>query len=598
MSFQTLAEGLVLVACVLGALTLIGLPLRLALQTWADDAITVPTPLLGIGVVVVVGWYWYSPFGGVRPLAIGLMAIGAVVGTVDLIRRWSGWRAAWAAATARLGLAVAVSVGVFLVLLVAWGSLFSGPSMVNAVGGNADMANYAMIGQHVADEGPDVAGPVVGNDIGARAQSSFDFGSLAVVAATAVGPFGDVYRYQMPLSAVVVGIIAYVIAGLLGRLAPDRRGLTWLGGVAAICPILFAYLWSYYFLNELLAIALVLAACVAIVHGAARPTTRSRLAHGAAAAITLAPLLASYPHMALAGPLVLVPALFFSGGVARLGPRLGRLALQGIGVLAVAMLLLPTLAWRLPDALRDLSNVDAGWPLPGFLPSEILGFVSTTDPRHDSVVEWVPSIVILAVVLGAAVWLVRARHAPALGRFAIVLFPLALASYWYAYQSAGGPSYRQWKWITFFTPLLVGTAVVVVMVSVAVLVRRLTERPERFALAACVAYCVVASVNSGTVGFAIGSTGPGLEVTNDLTTLGTNPGLAGIEELNVAVNPFWETVWVSYFLRDRTALRLQGSSAFVESAPAPGWTLQHRGAPTDGALEVRPVNATFELVRR
>ncbi len=185
--------------------------------------------------------------------------------------------------------------------------------------------------------------PIAGFDLGERAQESFDFGSLAVTAATAVGPFDAVYRYQMPLVAVIVGLIAYVIADLLGRLAPERRRVTWLAGVAAICPILFAYLWSNYFLNELLAIALVLAACVAIVHGATRPTTRSRLAHGAAAAIALSPLLASYPHMALAGPIVVVPALFLACGFGQLGPRLVRLGVQGIGTLAVAMLLLPTL---------------------------------------------------------------------------------------------------------------------------------------------------------------------------------------------------------------------------------------------------------------
>ncbi len=57
-----------------------------------------------------------------------------------------------------MGAALAVSVGVFLVLLVAWGSILAGPSLVNAVGGNSDMAAYAVVGQHVADDGPDTAG--------------------------------------------------------------------------------------------------------------------------------------------------------------------------------------------------------------------------------------------------------------------------------------------------------------------------------------------------------------------------------------------------------------------------------------------------------
>ena len=462
-----------------------------------------------------------------------------------------------------MGILSAVSVGVLLVLLVVWGSILAGPSLVNAVGSNSDMAAYAVVGQHVADDGPDTAGAIAGFDMGERAQQSFDFGSLAVTAATAVGPFDAVYRYQMPLVAVLVGLIAYVIADLLGRLAPARRRVTWLAGIAAICPILFAYLWSNYFLNELLAIALVLAACVAIVHGATRPTTRAYWPTVPPRRLRRRPCWPptrtwpwpgrSWSYQRCSSPAGSArPAARAVGRPGHRHPAPWRCCCSRPSV------------WRLPTALRDLSSVDAGWKLPGFPPSEILGFVSTVEPHHGSVAQWIPSVVILAVIAVAAVWLVRGRHAPALGRFTFVLFPLALASYWYVYRSGG-------------RALVTAVEVDHVLHAGARRHRRcrrhgqhrgagaqVDDRPERIASAAGIAYCVVASANSGTVGYAVGSTGPSLAVTSDLATLDTNPGLDGIEELNVDVAPYWETMWVSYFLRDRARVAARGALRLLD----------------------------------
>ncbi len=555
-----------------------------------------PTPFLGMGVVVVIGWYWYGPFGGLRPLTLGLVGFGVVTSVVLVIVNRLEWRCAGREIARRLSTAGIVAAGVAAVLTLSWGALFAGPFATNGAHSNNDMPSYALLGQFVADHGPDEAGPIVGYPLGDRTQSSFDFGVVAVVAAASVGPIGETWRSQMPIMAVAVGLVAFVLARMFELLVRDRRRLAALAGVAGICPMLVALMWSSYYLNEVLAISIVIAVTVAVVQGAAQHGRRTRLAFVVASGVTLAPVVASYPHMALAGPAILLPGLFLACGVRNAVRRVIALGAQCVGTAVVTFVLLPSVIWHVPAIVRYLSRVDAGFALPGFLPAEVLGFVSTIDPRHHGAMQWVPSIAIVAVIAAAAAYVIIRTQASELGRFALVFLFFAFTSYAIVFVSQG-PSYRQWKWITFFTPAVTGTAVMVVVVALVALLDGRVRRPERGVFLLGFAYCVVAVSNSGDLGFGVGSR-PALILTVDQTTIDASPALEGIAALNIDVSPFWETMWLTYFLRDRAALRLAQPSYYAIAAPAPGWTLQRRDAPTNGAVEVRVVNDTYQLVRR
>ena len=66
-------------------------------------------------------------------------------------------------------------------------------------------------------------------------------------------------------------------------------------------------MWSSYYLNEVLAISIVIAVTVAVVQGAAQHGRRTRPAFVVASGVALGAVVASYPHMALAGPAILCP---------------------------------------------------------------------------------------------------------------------------------------------------------------------------------------------------------------------------------------------------------------------------------------------------
>jgi hypothetical protein len=597
MLVETAAEYFFLVACVLAALGLLGLPVRLGLRALAGEPLTLPTPLVGVAVAVIGGWYLYGPIDGLRSVYRVGYALGAAALVAWLIaRRWT-LRADLRELVGKLGRPAAIAGGTALVMVFAFGSVLSVryPTIVTA--GNQDVANYALVGQHIADQGPGDEGPIVGFDLGDRATASFDFGPVAVVVgASAAGPFDDVWRYLMPLIGVVSGLVAYSVALCLDRVLPGRRLLTTIAGIASICPFLFQYLVSQYFLNQLIAISVVVMLCLLLVHGSTRRSLRARGAFVLAAGLLVAVLVASYPHVVLFGPLLLLPPLFVADGFRDVVRRILALVVQGVAALLVGFVLLPTLALRVPDTLRLLSGTSAGWLLPGFLPAEVLGDLSTPYPVHAGTRTWMMSIVVLFLLAAAAAYAMAKRVAAPLGRFAVALFASCFVSYAVVFVSEG-PSYRQWKWITQYTPVLVGTGLLLAMVATVQLLRSFGSGAQAAAVAGGVAYCVLVSMDAAAATFPLGRPFPPATVPLDLSSLETAPQLASIDELNVDVAPYWEATWVAYFLRDHD-LRLVDPSAYAIAEPTATWTLQRVDSPGPvAALEVIPINATYQLVR-
>src|SRR5205814_5379383 len=111
---------------------------------------------------------------------------------------------------------------------------------------------------------------------------------------------------------------------------------------------------------------------------------------------------------------------------------------------------------------RHFQQTDAGWTLPGFLPVELLGFIRAETP-HPSAARWIWSGVAIGLFVLSA-WALRKREA-VISRFGVAVVLLILGSYGAVFLKEGGPSYRQWKWITFFQPLFV--AVIVATVALA-----------------------------------------------------------------------------------------------------------------------------------
>ena len=186
--------------------------------------------------------------------------------------------------------------------------------------------------------------------------------------------------------------------------------------------------------------------------------------------------------------------------------------------------------------------------------------------------------------LGASVAPLLAGIAPILVSYAIV--------YW----REGGPTYRQWKWITFFIPLVVAF-VVALFLLVALTAPRRTEAWRRVGYSALAAYAIAAVfVFAGGAGFPMRSAPTSyLSVTPDEIDLSVNPGLRNVPAVHINTDPYWETMWLAYFLRDKQ-VSLAQETYYGTSPPVSSWYVERNDRPLAPGAEATPLNATYRLV--
>ena len=90
---------------------------------------------------------------------------------------------------------------------------------------------------------------------------------------------------------------------------------------------------------------------------------------------------------------------------------------------------------------------------------------------------------------------------------------------------------------------------------------------------------------------------PANSVPVELSTLTSSPAFDDVDELNIDLGPYWESMWAAYFLRDHH-LHLVQPTYYAVSSPTATWTLLRRDAPVPpGTVEVRLINGTYQLVR-
>jgi hypothetical protein len=271
-----------------------------------------------------------------------------------------------------------------------------------------------------------------------------------------------------------------------------------------------------------------------------------------------------------------------------------RAALAFAGALLVAVALGPGLVRAAIEITRDLSEVGAGWPLPGVLPTDMLGFQSSEVATRTPVTVAV-SVGVVGALVAVAVALWRRRLAP------LVLPLLAgiasiLVTYGLAYQREGGPTYRQFKWVSFFTP----TFVVFALALVALGVRELARRwPSAWGAggAALAGYTAVVLTLASGAGFPLRISSGYLQVSLDQINLGHDQRVSSLPSVHVNLPAYWETMWAVYFLRD-VPITIANPSYYATSAPAPGsWALERNDAPVSPDAEQIQLNATYRLVR-
>ncbi len=583
------AEFAIACAMITGGLIVIGYPVKAFLLDGPDEHSPVPSLVAGLAVVQVVGWYWFRAGGeGLKTPITALLVAGAVATVVAVIRRG-------VPRPGRELLAPGVgAVAAAVVFFVVYASIFDLPFHTTSSLANADPISYAIVSQHMADHGFGDPGQI--SNLGVYAQTD-GFGTTVILGAASATTGIATWKLTNPLMFILIVLAVATLARLLSELFPDAPVQSGLAAAAACAGFLFFYLVGQYFLGQVMAMAVAPILGVAALR--ARDCASVRSGARLAASVMVVGLVFVSHYMHMLAPAVLLfgaAALVASWGELRKAlPRL--VAVGGAGLLA-ALLIVPELAKQNIDRARQFSSIQAGWPLPGFLPSELAGALDDSFAPHGPG-GYAASAMLLAGFAAALLALRTARRRAAL--FAGTTVALILLTYLAVYLHEG-VSYRQWKWITFFQPLF--AALIFMVVAVALTDRAVAHRLRAAVPAACLALGALTAVILAVSGFAHTPARPQYPasvttdqafayVDPDLSNLGVNPKLASLGPINVDVAPTWDTMWALYFLRNHP-LTVQSGSYYPTTPPTAPWTLTPRSdALTSPSFHA--VNRRFQL---
>jgi hypothetical protein len=585
----------------LAAFTVVGAPVRLLIRQLSPrPADAVPTPLYGIAVIALASYYWMGPHGATKPLvrAVGVVCVVTTTAIVGffVVRRREVLRDRMCSRRFRhrVLMATLCFAGIAAVFVVNETQLFTRPNMTVLSLGNNDAPAYGLISQHMLDEGPSRPGHIAGYDAGKR-QMLFGGGACGVLAGAAAMVGQDVFHIMSPLLFAVIVLGAFAAALLLYDIFDGEHPI--LAAVLAtlgFSGLYTAYVIAQWFFGQLLGMVLVIGAVAAIRAGTRWSDRRNLLGAALVAGLLIAANMWVYAHMAVVGCIALLPVAVCAFDTPR---RFLQSALRGgvvfTGAVLVAVAAGPGLLRAGIDTTKELDHAVAGWPLPGVLPTDMLGFQSSEVATRTSITIAV-SVLLVAALVAIAVVLWRRKLGglvlPMVGGIASIL-----VTYGVAYHHEGGPTYRQFKWVSFFVPVFVVFALALVALGVRELARRWPSAWRAGGVALTAYAAVVLTLASGA-GFPLRFNG-GAQVSADEITLRGHPRLRSVSSVHVNLPAYWESMWAVYFLRD-VPTTIENPTYYSTAAPAPGsWELERNDAPLPAGAKQVQLNATYRLVK-
>ena len=555
-------------------------------------------PLFGFAVLTGFGWYWLEYGSG--GLAVGLPVLFATTGFASLVALVRSGPRAWHRPDPQRVACLAV-----LALLVFGGLAFHysrplGDGTLTAASlGNNDIAAYSLVSEGLRHQGYADSGTVAGNNLGhvARVDSS---GADILLASSAELTGLGVYEATIPILGLGALLVALAGALLAERILPGSRIRSAGIGLAAIAPYVFVYNASEYFLAQVLAIAPVIAMLCVYLNVAEKRDRASLLRGVGTVGILMLPVVLTYPHMAvLSQPIVLTIACLadgFRGGLR----RAGRLFVCAAGGLAVAATMAAPAVGSAVERARQLSDVNAGWPLALFSPFQMLGLqrfpsmVDITMPGPSTKRYLLELFVVCLLALAAtAVLVLRKRPRPWLGGLTVLA---VITSYRAIYQQQGY-SYRQWKWLSFFQPMFSVALVALLCAAVVALIGRssLPRAAVRAAgLLAIILWIGVLTLNARTL-----TDRTWTVADRNLVGLGS-VGRYRLRSVNIDLAPYWESMWAAYFVAPARS-HIVSESYYAPSSPSAHWTVWRvSGGPAKpvpgSVVEIVRVNRAYELV--
>jgi hypothetical protein len=593
---STSLKYLILSAALLGWLSAIGYPARRLLDRPRGPRAAVPAPFVGMAIVQVTGWYWLEAGGHGLRIPMVALTVGAVVALAITFRtdREAGRRTD----RRRLTIAAGALGGAALVIGLNFSTVLALPNLETADTGNNDAAAYALVADHAAQSSFSDPGSIVGYDLGEQARTNA-FGSTVLVGSFSSVTDVPAYKVNEVVLFTLSALAVFSLALLVNELLEGRAAVAVAVGVATACTLLFTFVATLFFLGQLMAMSVLPLLAVVGLRAAERHNRSARLRLMGSAAILFLILLSHYAQMAFLAPPVLVPALLLASSSSRLRmrelrERLRAIAVVFVGGFLVAAVVVPIWIYQGVKVALFQKDAVAGFPLPGFLPVELFGFMRQTNPQPSAArVVWSAVLLFLVGLASLVAW----RSERRVVRFCVAMTVAVLVSYAAVYRFEGGPSYQQWKWITFLQPMLVGVGLTTVVLGLGIILARhwSPRTVVGLTVAAVLLYGVVVSTNTGDgVATALRDRRQFAVTTPEQADLSTNPAFDDVSALNVDLSPYWDTMWAAYFLQDKT-LRLQSVSYYPLAPVEPGWSLIPMTPALSGPT-VRPVNRAYELL--
>jgi hypothetical protein len=440
---------------------------------------------------------------------------------------------------------------------------------------NADIALYGNEAGTLVTHGFAWAGNIANVDLGAFATNARGVGPgvYATLAAAAAGTNTQVWQATLPLLLVLVGLVALAVRDAADLALAGRRVAPAAVALLATIASLFGYVTTNYFLAQILVMPLAIAEWLVLHELARKPGRRERVAGVILLVAIVTTAVLSYSPMVFLMTPVIVGAVCL-GEVGRGWPdwwrRSVRVVALDAGAFALAFILVPGPFLRAVQFAGRSADEKRGWPLGLMTPLDFLGLRSVVrTPRpHGGVFAF--ETVILGVVLLAAVALLRRRQARTATFLAATVF-VVLGSY-VAVYIARGYSYEQWKWISFFQPVLVAAVYTLVCAAGIEALDIVGHAPVRFVRNVGLAFGVVlVALSARTLVLGTRDTravwvagAPTIHwyvVRPSLSDLPERPALAQLPGVNLDL-PEWDATWAAYFLQPKMQVYLSSPNAF------------------------------------
>ena len=538
--FGALALLLVVSAMIYCGLMVLGYGVGTFVQCGRARSPLLPA-VVGLVLVQIIAWYVLTlRKDGLESILTFCLAPFAFVSAAIAAQRTSEIAKVWPWLRGRNGTSYLIStVSVVAAFAVQWEPLLRSGRLTIS-GPNADVVAYSQISQHLLGSSFGDPGRIVGANLGHVARTDV-FGAYALLASIR-SVFGISFEHiLLPTLLVVFVLIAHVLTRIL-LVATSLPGLIVgfiVGYVQSIAMV--GYIGGNFFLAQLIGMSLAMSIfAVLFEYDSARLRTSSRNVSLDVIAIGLvvAGGLLTYPQMVVIVPLVLLPATYVVQDIKKLFHR-GVIYVFGVllGMAGVFGRVGPAIE-RTLDLAGDKTN---GWPLPALYPSELLGYQGSTKPISHTVTIAL-SIGIFGLLVGAGIAAWRKGYATPI-RFGLITILVSMTSYFAVYRRNNGPSYQQWKWISFFLPIFV-VAVLIVLVIGFFSIFPPSRTSKAFVIVLISGLAVLNLMRFEPFYEDVSKAAP---VTSSMMHLSKSSVLRDVREMNVAAGPYLSSMWPAFF---------------------------------------------------